>query len=306
MKKLLIVLLVLNFESAFSFSKEANVEMVFLNKKKVEKLTTRHSFNANCKLIEEQVNGITEIKYEYDSLNRLTAKLYVRLKFAETFKYDQAGFLIETINDSPNAFNISYKYKNGLLISKSKKYNSLSLPVVETYEYNAKNELIKKTETYISTGTITEFDKGKAIKMTNPHINYELNNNGLVVKSMAINGLNTINTYQYDDNDMLVLNEVFEKTNKKLMYTAYQNSKIKKTKMGDDLIENHKGIPAYKNPYGDNSFYVSSITNYSTNTKTGLPEKVYEKNATQTFDNTGKILNDNSGQSVVYVYAGCD
>lgn len=167
-----------------------------------------------CRLMEEQENGVTEIFYKYDSLDRLIEKKFVKFDYSETYQYDENGYLTEISNNSPNPCIISYQYQNGLLISKSQKYRRLSSPKTTTYEYNSAKELIRMSEEYLSNVTETEFKKGIAVKISNPYIQYDLNTRGLVIKSMSVTGPATINTYKYDSNDMLLLNEVYSGPNK--------------------------------------------------------------------------------------------
>ena len=296
--------------AAFCFSKEVGTS-IFSNKKALQ---NKNLWNTptldDCRLMEEQVHGKTEIKYEYDGLNRLIEKKYLRLKYVEEYKYDANGYLIAIRNDSPNGFTIEFKYENGYLVSKTKRIKSLSMPIVSTYRYNASNELSSIAETYIST-TTTEFKNGKAIKMTHPFIKYELDKNGLVTKSTSISDLKTTNIYKYDASHMLLVHEIYAEPGKKLMYKEFENSKIVKSKMGDEFVGSYKGFPTYINPFGESTFYPLRISIFSTNAKNGLLEKVYEKKTEHAVDGTGKLLSewlDNStgeASSIIYLYSGC-
>ncbi|MCP9766825.1 hypothetical protein EGI22_02820 [Lacihabitans sp. LS3-19] len=307
MKKIAIIFILTGLSlSGFSTDKFTPIKKTEMQSLYSKNLKTT---NGDCKLMEEQENGVTEIIYRYDAMNRLIEKKYVKFDYKETYKYDDNGYLIEIANNSPNPFIIEYKYENGLLISKSQKYRRLSTPKTVTYEYNNVNELIRMSEEYMSNITITEFIKGIAVKISNPHIQYDLNKHGLVIKSMCTSGPATINTYSYDSNDMLLLNEIYSAPNKKIMYKEYESSKIKKTNLGDEFVENYKGFPVYKDPFGDKGYYLSRVSNYNTNSKTGQIEKSYEKKLNLSTDGTGKIMaltpQTPSEPSRVFIYSGC-
>ena len=314
MKKLIIYFLILPF-SVFSFPKLEKQKGIGFPKEKilliekVDNLSQVKPVIGDCRLIEEQVNGVTEIKYIYDTLNRLTEKKFLKLKYSEIYKYDSEGLLIKITNNDFNGYTIDFEYNNGLLVSKTKRINSLSIPIINTYEYNASKELVKMTETYFST-TVTEFSNGKAIKMTNPHISYQLNIKGLITSASSISGNSTVSTFKYDKNDMLVLHEIFSEPNKKIMFNEYINSNVKKSKMGSEFVDAYKGFPIFKNPMGESTYYTSSVSNYSTNTSTGLLEKVHEIKTIQTVNTSGLVMSElatinANTPATVYIYSGC-
>ncbi len=264
----------------------------------------------NCKLMAEQINGVVEISYEYDSQGRLSAKKYLRLKYEEKFYYDIDGFLIKIENTSENPFTTFFEYTNGKLTTKTLTFRRFSDPIKYTYEYDSDGILIKMTEINI-TVTTTEFANGKAVKVTNPFIEYTLNVNGLVIKSRSKFGPQTENFYKYDKNDMLVLHEIYSEPGKKIMYNEYRNTRILRGNLGSDFIETYKGIPVYKDPFGAKTYHVAGMTNYTSNFQTGNLEKSYQTETSHTIDNSGKVVNmlstnDISSPVRVFVYSECN
>jgi YD repeat-containing protein len=292
-----ILIFLLNF-NAFSF-------------KKSELYTTfKYKHFNNCRLIEERESGITVVKYTYDSLNRLIEKKYVALNYSEKYAYNNAGFLIEISNTSENPYITKYTYQSGLLVSKIQEYRRASSPNSTTYEYNNQNELIKTTESYLSIQTITQYANGKAITISHPHINYELNSRGLIVKTSSLSGPKTINIYKYNKNNILILLETFEEPGKKIMYTEYEISTVKKSNLGDGFIETFSGFPIYKNPFGEKNYLQSRVANFLINNKNGLFQKVYENKTSRTLDVNGNVSMAISNESnlnpqIVYIYEGC-
>ncbi|MBK6977818.1 MAG: hypothetical protein IPH28_12540 [Cytophagaceae bacterium] len=274
------------------------------------KVLINQSVLAGCKLTAEQINGQTEISYEYDNQDRLTVKNFVKLNYKEVFNYDTDGYLVKITNNSSNPFSIDFVYQNNRLVSKTITHHYISTPQKFTYEYNEAGQLVKMKEEMLTT-TVTEFINGKAVKITNPFILYELNNFGLVTKAKSTGGTQTENTYKYDKNNMLVLHEIFSEPGKKIMYSEYKISKIKKSNLGDEFVNTFKGFPQYVDPFGEKTFYVNGITKYSTNSGTGMMVKAFSSDNTLTIDNTGKVLNsintnDVSSPVRVYLYSGCN
>jgi YD repeat-containing protein len=299
MKNMLIsILIILLHFNAFSY------------KKKEVNITLKYKHSNNCKLIEERESGITVVKYTYDTLNRLIEKKYLTLNYSEKYSYNNAGFLIEISNTSENPYITKYTYQTGLLVSKIQQYRRASSPNSTTYEYNNQNELIKTTESYLSTQTITQYANGKAITISHPHINYELNGRGLIVKSSSLSGPKTINIYKYNKNDILILLETFGEPGKRIMYTEYEISTVKKSNLGDGFIETFSGFPTYKNPFGDKNYFQSRVANFSVNNKNGLFQKVYENKTSRTLDGNGNVSmaiseESNLSPQTEYIYEGC-
>jgi hypothetical protein len=267
-------------------------------------------FLANCKLIEEQENGITIIKYEYDTLNRLTEKKYLKLNYIEKYSYDNDGFLIEINNTSENAFITKYTYQNGKLVTKIQQYKRISSPNITHYEYNNLNELIKTIESYLSTETVTQYANGKATSISNPNIKYDLNSLGLVIKASCLNGPKTINVYKYNKNDVLLLKETYSEPNKITMYTEYEISIFQKANLGDEFVETYKGFPKYTHAFGENNYYKSRTTNFTTNNKNGLLQKVFEDRTILSVNADGNLTMlsselDNSIPQRAFIYSGC-
>lgn len=270
----------------------------------------RETVVGDCKLMEEKVNGVTQVTYAYDSENRLVLKKNLLLNHVESYSYDNQGFLIEISNSSDIGFNIKYEYENGLLVKKTHKINRIAIPNVTTYFYNASNELIKMSEKYISE-TITEFRNGKAINRTNPFINFELNEKGLITKSSSISGTETFNLYTYDSNDMLLKQEVYEKPGKKVMQDQFEISNVKRTKVGSEFVDSYKGMPYFKNPLGDDKFYINKTTKYTINADTNTAVKVFENQINHSIDTKGNMVSainesDPSAAITSYVYSGCN
>jgi hypothetical protein len=276
----------------------------------VEKPISAVSVGAgDCKLMEEKINGITQVTYAYDAYNRLILKKNILSSESEAYAYDSQGFLIEINNNSNNGFNIKYEYTKGLLVKKTYKSIRIAVPKVTTYFYNTTNELIKMSEKYLSE-TITEFSNGKAIRITNPFINFELNDKGLVIKSSSISSLETFNLYTYNSNDMLLKQETYERPGKKVIQNQFEISDVKRTKMGSEFVDTYQGIPYYKNPFGDDKFYINKITKYMINPESNTPVKVFENQINHGLDSKGNIIsmiaeNDSSTATISYVYSGC-
>lgn len=301
MKKLLRYILLLMFSSGL-----VNVS----NAEKTAFPENEKSNTGGCLLTAEVVSGKVEISYEYDSLNRLAVKNYLTQNYKDIYSYDKDGFLVKITNLSDNPYTIDFVYKDNLLVLKTITHLFISNPQYFKYEYNEAGELIKITETLL-TSTVTEFSNGKAIKITNPFIVYELNELGLVIKSKSIGGTQTENLYKYDKNHMLTTHEIYSEPGKKIMYTEYKNTKIKKANLGDEFINNYKGFPKFVDPFGDKSYYVSGLAYYSANMASGLFEKTYSTESSLTVDTSGKLVNSLNINNIAspireYIYSNCN
>jgi hypothetical protein len=317
MKQFLFVLVFFSFQNkahcflanvVFLSTKPKIIENIKINKSPKPSQNKEKVFVDNCKLMEEQIDGKTEIKYIYDAKERLVEKRYERLKYSETFSYDENGFLSRIADNSTNPFTIDYKYENGLLISRTKQFRRLSDASISTYTYNSSKELIKMTESYMGNITTTDFVNKKAVKITNKYIYYELNARGLVVAAYPLTGPKTVNNYKYDQNDMLVLHEIYADLQNKILQNDYKNSKIKRNNLGAAFVDNYKGFPNYKNPFGEQTFFVERITNYTT--KNNTLQKVHEEVVDYGVDATGKIMRqgpmvNSKTPTSVFIYAGC-
>lgn len=300
MKRILAIILIFIFTSGI-FSEIKAENLIFPDQEK--------SNTGGCKLTAEIVGGQIEISYEYDSLDRLTVKNFIKQNYKEVYTYDKDGFLVKITNNSENPYTIDFVYNNNLLVLKTITHIYVSTPQVFKYEYNEAGELIKMSETLMTT-TVTEFLNGKVVKISNPFITYELNDLGLVIKSKSIAGTQTENIYKYDKNHMLSVQEIYSEPGKKIMYTEYKNTKIKKSNLGDEFINTYKGLPKFSDPYGDKSYYVSGMSHFSANVETGQFEKSFSTENSLTIDTSGRLVNSlnlNNISSPVreYVYSGC-
>lgn len=102
-------------QKTFIISKKKGIEMENIqgnpdNHSIAQILTSKVLINqsvlAGCKLTAEQINGQTEISYEYDNQDRLTVKNFVKLNYKEVFNYDTDGYLVKITNNSSNPFQL--------------------------------------------------------------------------------------------------------------------------------------------------------------------------------------------------------
>lgn len=262
-----------------------------------------------CRLMEEKVNGQPAVRYEYDNGGRLISKLFVKQNYAEKYKYDDNGNLIEINSDvEPNAYLTTYTYEKGLLTSVIKKDKKRPIERVYRYGYNSAGELTTMTEYNADKEiAITQFKDGKVIKITDNFINYTTNERGLITKSTSRIVESPVNVYTYNEDDLLILKELYSEKGKLIMYTEYSYSPVKKAALNPIVsVANNPVLTLYKNPFGEDSRLLTGVTHYNTDFKVNRIVKVSEIKMEKAVDNTGKLLSEKSqNEERTYVYANC-
>lgn len=194
-----------NFKIIYTYDSKNNVV------KNVYKLNNKENVIDNTfnekNLIDKLSIGNDSIKYNYDSLNRITGKT-INNKYCISYKYKNYGkrttALIESIKNSDDEY--SYEYDSLDNITQIYHNNE----IINKYGYNDYNELI----------LVEDYSKNEKIEYT-----YDLYGNILskVRKSLVDNEIISTNNYEYNNSDW------------KDLLTKYDDQEITYDKIGNPI-----------------------------------------------------------------------
>ncbi len=267
--------------------------------------------NSTCyyKTIKGSDANQTSYNYEYNAKNRLV-KLIVSIfgtttNATQTYKYDADDYVTDYSYVSYDyTTNQTYSYQNGKRISEKGTYkvsgNSTTYDFLITYEYDSNGNLIKMNDN----GVVYVYNNGKTISITDPTTNYQLNVQGLVMKSTIIAD-GSYYVYTYNADGLQKLKEKFDKNGKR------NESRVReyiKEKGGLEDNGTSKGVSTLPDAYGEG--YLEKETKYTVNAsniETKVQESLYtynnkgHKDTLTYMDGTGKVL-------IVYTYSyqGCN